>query len=735
MGPESDKIFKSFALTREQEHDFDVVLQKFEEHFIPKINVIYERSKFYTRNQSQGESVEEFVRALYQLSENCRFHDRNEMIRDRIVIGLLDKEVCQKLQLKDDLTLDKAVELARSHELIKKQNCQPPVPVDALRKSKKFPSSRSNSNFKATGISKKKSQDSQRICERCGSQEQGHKTCPAFGKICKKCGKQNHFAKMCRTRLSPTTRAKQIHMLEEDTAWVGAVDHDQYDVDSINSPTAWYVGVNMLGQTVRMKVDTGAQANVIPLGMWKQLKTTPALQPSTTTLRSVDNRIIVNEGMAQVTMSSGPISAKDYIFVTKNGSQAILGLKSSIALGLVSPGKNGDNLHIQEITTTSLQEEFKVVFSGLGCYADEYHIQLKEGAEPVIQPPRRVPHILYEDLKRKLNDMQENQVITPVDQPTKWVNSLVIAKKADGSLRLCLDPRELNKNIEREHFEISTFEQVVSGLGGKSIFTTLDQKDSYWQVKLDHESSLLTTFNTPFGHHRFLRMPFGISSASEILQKNTYKVFGDIPNVHCLSDDMLIATATQEEHDFTIRKVMERAKECGVKFNPKKIQMKQSEITYMGRKISADGIQPDPAKVEAVIEMPQPEDVKGVQRLLGMVNFMSPFIPNMSTITSPLRDLLKKDVPWNGSHEQTNAVNKLKQILSREPVLKLYNSSKPTTIQCDSSSTGLGACLLQEGQPIAYASRSLTDTEKNCAQIEKEMLSIFIAAEHFHQYI
>ena len=111
------------------------------------------------------------------------------------------------------------------------------------------------------------------------------------------------------------------------------------------------------------------------------------------------------------------------------------------------------------------------------------------------------------------------------DEPTDWIHNLVIAQKQDGSLRLCLDPKELNNSIKREHSEIPTFEQISEQLGKKKVFTIPDQKDSYWHVQLDAESSYLTTFNTPFERYRFLRMPFGISSASEVLQK---MAFGEI---------------------------------------------------------------------------------------------------------------------------------------------------------------------------------------------------------------
>ncbi|GFN85684.1 retrovirus-related pol polyprotein from transposon 297-like protein [Plakobranchus ocellatus] len=141
-------------------------------------------------------------------------------------------------------------------------------------------------------------------------------------------------------------------------------------------------------------------------------------------------------------------------------------------------------------------------------------------------------------------------------------------------------------------------------------------------------------------------MPFGISSASEILQKRAYETFGDIVGLHILHDDALIAAETEAECDEILIKVLKRAREHNVKFNLNKIQLRQQEVTYMGRKISATGVKPDFKKVQAILDMPAPKNKTGVQRILGMLNFLSPFIPNMSTLTGPLRLLLKKEVQF-----------------------------------------------------------------------------------------
>ena len=149
----------------------------------------------------------------------------------------------------------------------------------------------------------------------------------------------------------------------------------------------------------------------------------------------------------------------------------------------------------------------------------EYHIELDDKVEPVVHPPRRVPKSLLERLKLKLQEVEERDIIQKVDIPTPWVNSLVIVEKRDGSLRLCLDPRDSKKAIPREHHRIPTAEDMASRLTGKKVYSIVDEKDGFWQVPLDDESSYLCTFSTPYGRYRFKRMPFGIKSASEVFQK------------------------------------------------------------------------------------------------------------------------------------------------------------------------------------------------------------------------
>jgi len=173
----------------------------------------------------------------------------------------------------------------------------------------------------------------------------------------------------------------------------------------------------------------------------------------------------------------------------------------------------------------------------------EYTIAVDPSVHPVVQPPRKIPLHLKPKLRVELDCMESPQIICKRNEPTDWVSALLTVEKPNGQLRVCLDPRPLNKAIKREHFQIQTFDDVIAELHGKRMFTIIDMRDGFWHIKLDDASSKLCTFNTPFGRYSYLRLPFGISSSPEVFQRKNYELFGDIPNVHIVFDDIIIAVA------------------------------------------------------------------------------------------------------------------------------------------------------------------------------------------------
>jgi hypothetical protein len=211
--------------------------------------------------------------------------------------------------------------------------------------------------------------------------------------------------------------------------------------------------------------------------------------------------------------------------------------------------------------------------------------------------------------------------------------------------------------------------------------------------------------------------------------------FADIPGVFTYVDDILISGATKEEHDERLERVLERCRRLNLKLNLSKCHFSQAELQYLGHVLSSDGIKPDPAKVEAVMTFPTPKSRSEVAKLLGLVTYLAKFCPDLAEIAQPIRQLTKKEVEWAWDAIQDDTLTKLKKLVSSAPVLALFNPSLPIKLTVDASQCGLGAALIQNGRPVEYASRTMSQTQRQYAQIEKEMLAVQFGLEKFHQYV
>ncbi|KAK7939091.1 hypothetical protein WMY93_002417 [Mugilogobius chulae] len=716
-------VYNTFQFASEDDRKLNNVLTKFEEYCTPRKNETYERYVFRNRMQADNESIEQYI-----------------------VIGVHDKRVRMLLLKEIDLTLEKAISTCQASESTKLQlksfdNDGDPATVDAVKKGVNKAEKR---HFKD---SKEKRKD--KDCERCGTKH-AVKQCPAYGKDCRKCGGKNHFARCCFTK-------KKVHAVrQEKTASSGDEDEPLYldaltltDMDG--NEDEWIAHLNVNGVDVPLKIDTGAEINVMPLKLFNRLSPKPHVRRKKLNLRAYNNQPIPHKGVFRATIKGEGRSCNALFVLVEEDRQPILGLKASKQMGLIkrihvidSTVLNNTNTERKDNTespktTSDIVKKYSDVFHGVGCLPNTYKIQLKDNAEPVIHPARKVPVALKERLRKELQTLIEKGIIRKVEEPTDWVNSLVIVEKKNGDLRLCIDPRDLNKWIKREHFKLPTKSDITSAMAGARYFSKLDASSGFYQIKLDEESAKLCTFNTPFGRHCFLRMPFGIASAPEVFHRTVQQIFDGMEGVGVFLDDVVIWGTTQAEHDERLAKVMLKAKQSGLKLNRQKCQFGVSEITYLGDKLSAAGIQPDPEKVRAITDMPIPENKTDLQRALGLVNYVGRFIPNLSANTKALRSLLENSTEWHWNHEHNCEWETLKSSLVREPVLKFYDPALSTKVSTDASKDGLGAVLLQQYEdawfPVAYASRTMTAAERNYAQIEKETLGAVFGCEKFHEYI
>lgn len=507
-----------------------------------------------------------------------------------------------------------------------------------------------------------------------------------------------------------------------------------------------FAGMLIGKELVKFQIDCGASCNVIPVNL---LSLETQLESTKTVLVMYNETRLHPLGKCKIKVRN-PRNQKlyrlEFEVVNENCRLPLLGKKESEAMKLIKVQYENivaiDSIVTEEdpvqsgLCVQQIKKEYSDVFTGDDCLEGQYRIEIDERVEPVKLPKRRVPVAMMTPLKRELQDLQRREIIAPVEKATDWISSLVTVQKPNGKPRICIDPRPLNKALKRSHFPLPTIGDILPHLSRAKVFTVCDVKHGFWHVKLE-ESSYLTTFATPFGRFRWLRMPMGISPAPQVFQPQALE---GLPGIYLIADDVLITGEgeTQEtayiDHDVKLRQFLNRCREKNIKLNSEKFRLRQQEVPYIGHLLTADGLRIDPEKIRAVRDMLKPTDVKGVQRLMGMVNYLSKFYKHLSDDCEILRQLSHKENMWEWTEIHDNAFSRLKDNIAKAPVLKYYNPQEELTLRCDASETGLGAALTQEGKPVAFGSRALTPTERAYAQIEKECLAIVYGMEKFHQY-
>ena len=792
VGQKGRDIYNTWSdISDDDRKKLETYYERFENHVSPKANPVFARFKFHSRVQESSETAEKFITALRILAQDCDFKDPEEMIRDRIVFGTNSLKVREKLISKGaKLTLDKAIEIARSHEssqaqltamaaetadrsihLVQRRNRE--KETQDTQHQNHPPSHQVSSPFKPPGGT--------RTCRNCGRHHNTSATCPAHGKTCLYCKKLNHFAEVCQSR----ARRQRIHAIEDSRDSVAETTFESIVFESVtianlthgtpeSSRDEVFVSIQVnLAQsdnrntTLKAKLDTGAQGNILPMRLYREMfphqvdnngKLKPkALLSSNVVLTAYGGSQIKHHGIVTIPCTYGKESTLAPFYVTDIPGPAIIGLPTSTALNLLQfncaiqtqhphTSNHGcikdKNLQPAKETTLikdkqDLIKQYPECFNGIGKFQGEYHITVDPSVPPVIHPPRRVPVSLKDDIKSELDDMVKNGIITKLEEgePTPWVNSLVYRRKQNGRLRLCLDPKDLNAAIQREHHVTPTLEEILPKLTGATVFSIVDAKCGYWNVVLDKQSSYLTTFNSPFGRYRFNRMPFGLKMSQDIFQTKIDQTFEGCEGVAGIADDIVVFGKTSEEHDRNMHGMLRRCQDTGLKLNPDKCFVKQEKIRFYGVVCSQDGIQPDPNKISALKQMSAPTSRQELQTFLGLANYMGPFIPNLSTLTAPLRELLKESHQFDWSPAHQEAYNNIKDSISSEVTLTYFDPKKEITLQVDASLKGLGAVLLQDNKPVAFASKALTDVETRYANIERELLAVVYGCEKFHTYL
>ena len=414
-------------------------------------------------------------------------------------------------------------------------------------------------------------------------------------------------------------------------------------------------------------------------------------------------------------------------------------------------GSNNHSLSITDLPLTQEKVEttYADVFQGLGKFPGEpYKLRLKPDAVPAKHRPRRVPVHLQDAFHEEVERLVKIDVLEKVTEPTEWVNSFVIVEKVidssnahspnhsiKKSIRLCIDPKDLNEALEREPYYSRSIDELISMFAGAKVFTIVDMDKGYWQVVLHPESRKLTCMTFDIGRYQFKRLPMGSKVASDIFQRMLDSVYIGLPGVTGIADDMVIFGRNEEEHDRNLILFLETTRKNGLVLNKKKLQFKKEEVSFFGHRWNSTGISPDPKKTESILKMQFPPDKETMHSFLGLVNFLNRYTPKLAELCSPLRKLILKDSHYSPGDPEHAAFDAIKAEFKKKIILPYFDRNKETILQTDASKKGFGAVILQEEQPIYYASRALTSAEKNYQNLEREAQAAVWGMEKFHYFL
>lgn len=393
-------------------------------------------------------------------------------------------------------------------------------------------------------------------------------------------------------------------------------------------------------------------------------------------------------------------------------------------------GKSLQCLALASSTPTLLAElrsEYKHLFDKqLGLAKGFKHkVKVRDSFPPDASKLRRLPFTLREQVSAELQKLEAQDIIERVDA-SQWVSPIVVVRKKDGSIRMCVDLREPNKAIIVDSFPLPQTDKLLHSLAGLKRFSKLDLASAYHKLELDPESRDLTTFITHDGLFRFKRVCFGLASAPSAFQKMMHLILKGCKGVLFYIDDIIVYGRSREDHLSNLRIVLQRHSKAGLKLNQKCV-FDVTELTFLGHVVNGKGLFPLASSIQAMKEAPAPSNINELHSLLGLAGFYSKFVPHFSDVVEPLRALLRGNEPFAWTPAAEESFVRLKSLLTTCKVLHFFDPNLPAIVTTDASGYGLGAVLQQDNkgilQKVAFASPTLSPQERKYSAGEREALA------------
>lgn len=419
-------------------------------------------------------------------------------------------------------------------------------------------------------------------------------------------------------------------------------------------------------------------------------------------------------------------------------TEAVL-LRQKLTLALIARDEACEHLEQEMI------ERFQSVFPkdlppGLPPVREVDHkIELEPGAEPPARTPFRMAPTELAELRKQLDELITHGFIQPSKSP--YAAPVLFVKKADGSMRMCVDFRALNKQTIKNKYPLPRIEELFDQLIGARYFSKIDLRSGYHQVRIYPDDVPKTGFNTRFGHYEWLVLPFGLTNAPATFMHLMHSIFSSCLDrfVIVFIDDILVYSRTLEQHRTHLHYVLTLLQQHKLYAKLSKCELVQTRVHFLGHYVSGEGLEVDKSKIQTIVDWPAPTNVEGVRSFLGMAGYYRKFVKNFSRIALPLTLLLQQSTSFLWDRPQQLAFDTLKKALSSTPILILPNPALPYTVTTDASTQAIGAVLQQDHgrglQPISYLSKKLLEAETRYPTHEQELLAIIIALKEWRHYL
>jgi len=712
--------------------------QALQDEFSDKINSAELHKLLDKRKIKKDESIQAYFLAMKELAARGEIED--EALFQYVIDGI-DEQSTNKSILYGAKNMKEFKEKLKTYEKIR---------------------TRTNKSSNANTNKKIRPTKEETRCFNCG--EMGHRSIAcenrSKGAKCFRCNEFGHKSTDC-TKGKTKGVARDGKKAEEEIKKTETVN-------SLNAPRGMYKIIKIKGKTLNALVDTGSQFNIINQRSYDKIDS-PMLTNATlqfsgfggskvrpigcfedivsiddehfrTTIYVVPDEIMTMEAViGNELLSQADVNiSQDNITISKTVAMNCI-ISPSYAIVMDAPTVRHDMRLEKRKEVEGLLNEYKP--KKIKEANVEMTIIMKED-QKIFARPRRLPFPERKIVSDQMEQWIKEGVIEPCS--SDYASPIVVTKKKDGTPRICIDYRAINRAIIKDRYPLPLIEDILDRLQAARIFSSLDLKNGFFHVPVNKDSQKYTAFVTHDGQYQFRKVPFGLCNSPAVFQRYINEIFNDLTRKGIALpyiDDLIIPAENEEEAIHRLKIVLKRAEEYGLEINKRKCQLLEQRIEFLGHVIENGKLYPSPEKTKAVLKFPEPRTIKQVQSFLGLTGYFRKFIPNYSRIANPLSNLLKKNQIFQFGEKENDAFKKLKKCLIEKPVLNIYNQEYETEIHTDASQDGYGAILLQRSpeddklHPVYFMSKKTTDAEKKYSSYELEAKAVVEALKKFRVYL